>query len=353
MTERPSWRSRDANEWRRSYGRARETPAALERGGERALPPLVEALGGPRLAVLAGITGAASSWPAGCQTPLGQIGRERREQPHRPARARLLGVDQERAVADVRPAKRAQLLRPQAGVGEDRDDRRVAPVDGLAERFDRATVPEDVPPRDVGPAPCARGVPGCRRCVAPPRHAAGCRRAGPSPSVGPQVRPAPRRAPPGTSRSARGRGRAASRRRCEARCACRRPTRRSGESSARGVRRASWPRCPRRTRRASLNRHRGTELARPPAMPDLGVERFGITLAAEHLRAVALSLAPADAPDDLPVAPHDPLDAHDAPLSCRSSRRYSARQAAASELRKTARSPPGVPRPPPFRVDAR
>src|SRR3954471_14362364 len=78
-------------------------------------------------------------------------------------------------------------------------------------------------------------------------------------------------------------------------------------------------------------------------MPDLGVERFGITLAAEDLRAVALSLAPADAPDDLPVAPDDPLDAHDAPLSCRWSRRYSARQAAASELRKTARSPPGVP----------
>jgi hypothetical protein len=58
------------------------------------------------------------------------------------------------------------------------------------------------------------------------------------------------------------------------------------------------------------------ELPQPTQPADLGVERIGVSLAAERLGAVpAMFVAPADAPDLGAVTPSHLLNAHASPLS--------------------------------------
>ena len=129
----------------------------------------------------------------------------------------------------------------------------------------------------------------------------------------------------------------------EARCACRRPTRRSDGSSARGARRAWWPRCPRRTRRASPTRHRGT--AARPSAGDAGSPR-------RTPRRRACGRAPSSGcarpsrqrtrQTTSPLLRTTRSTLTTRPFPVDRARRYSsAFRQRASELRKTARSPPG------------
>ena len=89
------------------------------------------------------------------------------------------------------------------------------------------------------------------------------------------------------------------------------------------------------------------EFARPLAPLDLGVERLGVLLAPEHLRAIAVAVAPADTPHDATVSLHA-LDAHRS-----SSRSLGAHHSPRRAIRRgrVSKSPPrGSPQPTPRRL---
>ena len=103
---------------------------------------------------------------------------QRRQQPHVAPLPGLGRVDEERPLADVAPAQRERLLRPQPRVGQHRDQRRVptarsplriaSTVAGASGRTSRLRRPA---------RPCAPAAPDCARSARTPTPAAGSTRA--------------------------------------------------------------------------------------------------------------------------------------------------------------------------------